>query len=260
MPIRFRSLLALAAASALSAQGVFNNVNKPGDPTCPRVMQDKTSLNFGGYGPGTTAGLRGADTMAVRYTQQGDWLFPPAERKDVSAFAAYDERTRGTSIASLKGKVVLVGLWSTRCDPSTKMVMEFASLYPKRDKFGFEILAVNFDENQQGGELMPGVDLRVEGGWRAINKFLNTNRKFFENNRIPFYIPGLGKEGPSNFLDMVYSLPVLFVVDRQGKLAEIHIGYKDGFVGEAVMRALRERPQPVAAPAQAPEPAKPAQP
>ena len=79
---------------------------------------------------------------------------------------------------------------------------------------------------------------------------------------MPVFTAGLGKEGPSNFLDLVYSVPVLFVVDRQGKLAEIHIGYREGFVGEAVIRALRERPQPVAAPpAPVPtaEPAKPAQ-
>ncbi len=254
MPIRLRSLLALAAVSVLSAQGVFNNVNKPGDPTCPRIMRDKTSLNFGGYGPpSTTAGLRGADTVAVRYSQQGDWIFPPADRKDVSAFAAYDERSKGTSIASLKGKVVLVGLWSKNCDPSAQMLREFASIYPKRAQAGFEILAVNFDENQQDGG-------GIEGGWRAINKFMIRNRQFFQENKMQVFTPGLGKEGPANFMDMVYSLPVLFVVDRQGKLAEIHIGYKDGFVGEAVMRALRERPQPIAPLAPAPEPAKPAQP
>ncbi|MBK7292347.1 MAG: TlpA family protein disulfide reductase [Holophagaceae bacterium] len=177
------------------------------------------------------------------------------QRKDVSAFAAYDAKSRPTSIAGLKGKVVLVGLWSTRCDPSTKMVMEFASLYPKKDQFGFEILAVNFDENQQDGG-------GIEGGWRAINKFMNRNRQFFEVSKMPVFIPGLGEGRASNFMDIVYSLPVLFVVDRQGGLAQVHIGYKDGFVGEAVMRALRERPQPVAAPpapVSAAEPAKPAQ-
>jgi len=92
------------------------------------------------------------------------------------------------------------------------------------------------------------------------------NRQFFASSKMPIYTPGLGKEGASTFMDMVYSLPVLFVVDRQGKLAELHIGYKDGFVGQALMRALRERvlvPTPATAPALAPaatEPAKPGQP
>ena len=171
---------------------------------------------------------------------------PAAERKDVSAFVAHPEKGEGRSIASLKGKVVLVGLWSKNCDPSAKMLLEMASVYPKRDAAGFEILAVNFDENQQEGG--------IEGGWRAINKFRTKNRAFFESSQMPVYTPGLGKEGPSNFMEMVMSLPALFVVDRAGRLAEIHIGYKDGYVGEALKRVLRERAAaaPVAAPPTAP--------
>jgi len=247
MPRRLITSLFLALAGlTLAAQGVFTNANSASDTTCPRLMQDKTELNYK-----SQYGRNAADPSHSLYTQKGDWLFPPAERKDVSAFAAYDERAKGTPISSLKGKVVLVGLWSKNCDPSAKMLMEFASIYPKRTQAGFEILAINFDENQQDGG-------GIEGGWRAINKFVIRNRQFFEASKMPVFTPGLGKEGPSNFMDMVYSVPVLFVVDRQGKLAEIHIGYKEGFVGEAVMRALRERPQPVAAPP-APEPVKPAQ-
>lgn len=239
------SLLCLALSGlALGAQGIFNNANSPSDPTCPRIMQEKTELN-----DKSQYGRNGADASAVRYSQWGDQFFPPAKRKDVSAFAAYDEKNKGTSIASLKGKVVLVGLWSKNCDPSARMLQEFASLYPKKGQYGFEILAVNFDENQQ--------DSGIEGGWRAINKFMNRNRQFFASSHMPVFTPGLGKEGPSNFMDMVYSVPVLFVVDRQGKLAELHIGYKDGFVGQALSRVLRE-PVPTPAPAPA-DPAKPAQ-
>ena len=190
------------------------------------------------------------DATTVRYTERGDRFFPPEGRKDVASFTAYDEKAKGTTLASLKGKVVLVGLWSTHCDPSAKMLMEFASLYAKRAQYGFEILSVNFDENQQE-------DDGAEGGWRAIRKFRLKNRQFFEASQMPIYTPGLGKEGPSTFMDMVYSLPVLFVVDRQGKLAELHIGYQDGFVGQALMRVLRER---IPAPAAAVEPAKPGQP
>jgi hypothetical protein len=42
----------------------------------------------------------------------------------------------------------------------------------------------------------------------------------------------------------VQSLPALFVIDRQGRLASIHIGYKDGFVGEALKHTLMEKPLP----------------
>jgi glutathione peroxidase-family protein len=244
-------LLAVCLTGALGAQGTYQNANAPDDPICPLIQRDKTSLNYGGSGAlGSTGGKTGADAAATLFYQQGGQFFPVDQRKPVSTFTAYDEKGQGTSVASLKGKVVLVGLWSTHCDPSAKMLMEFASLYAKRDQYGFEILSVNFDETQQ--------DSGIEGGWRAISKFRIKNRQFFDASKMPIYTPGLGKEGASNFMDMVHSVPVLFVVDRQGKLAEIHIGYKDGFVGQALMRALRERvPAPLPAPPPTPEGAKP---
>lgn len=240
--MRMSVRLSLGLACTLGvAQGVFTNANSPTDPICPRVMQDKTSLNYGSAARGTTGGMRGASADSNLYYQRGDQFFPQGHRKSVAAFAAYDQKGKGTSIASLKGKVVLVGLWSVHCDPSAKMLLELASLYPKRQQFGFDILAVNFDENQQDGG-------QIAGGWRAINSFVIKNRQFFETSKMPVYTPGLGKEGPSNFMDMVYSLPMLFVVDREGNLSQLHIGYKDGFVGQAIMRAVSERPLPAAPP------------
>lgn len=252
-----RRAIALAAClvAPMAAQGIYQNANSPSDPICPRVDRDKTSLNFGASSRtgSTTGGMIGADSTAKLYYQQGTQFFPQGRRKSVTTFAAYDERAKGTSIASLKGKVVLVGLWSVRCDPSARMLMEFAAIYPKRDQFGFEILAVNFDENQQDGG-------KIEGGWRAINRFVNKNRPFLETSKLPFYTPGLGKEGASNFMDIVHSLPALFVIDREGNLAQIHIGHRDGFVGEALKKAILEKP--VAAPPAPPveAPAKPSQP
>jgi glutathione peroxidase-family protein len=260
----FLNLALSGLALPLAGQGIYQNAS-PGSSICPQVEVDKTALNFGGtrVSPSTTAGLRGANSVVQLNSQEGHQVFQMGERKSVSTFAAYDEHAKGTSLASLKGKVVLVGLWSVRCDPSAKMLMEFASLYAKREQFGFEILAVNFDENQHGGFPNPRIELGVEGGWRAINKFKTRNRQFFETSKMPVYTPGLGKEGASNFMDVVYSLPALFVIDREGNLAQLHIGYKEGFVGEALKAAIRERPLPTVpsqVPAPAPEPTKAIQP
>lgn len=237
----------MSTAVALPAQGTYRNANSPSDPICPRVDQDKTSLNFGGAGSslGSTAGKAGGDSSIKLQYQQGSQTFPPGQRKSVAAFAAYDAKAKGTAVSTLAGKVVLVGLWSVRCDPSAKMLMEFASIYPKREQYGFDILAVNFDENTLDGP----------GGWRAINSFMTKNRAFFETSKMPVYTPGLGKEGASNFMDIVHSLPALFVIDREGNLAQVHLGYKEGYVGEALKSALRERPaQKPATPALTPAP------
>jgi len=262
--IRFMAMAMFGIAA--NAQGIYANSNSPKDSVCPRILRDKTELNYGSGAPPKSlqandgnvdspltnleslGGRTGADTASLLSYGQGQLYFPSGQRKDVAAFAAYDAKGKATSLASLKGKVVLVGLWSVRCDPSAKMLNELATLYPKRDQHGFEILAVNFDENQQDGG-------GIEGGWRAIRTFSTRNKQFFEASKMPVYVPGLGKEGASNFMDNVHSLPALFVIDREGRLSQLHIGYKDGFVGEAISRALRERPL-----AQAPQAAQPIQP
>lgn len=246
-------LLAACLTSALGAQGTYQNANAPDDPICPLIQRDKTSLNYGGSGVlGSTGGQTGADTAATLFYQQGRQFFPVGQRKPVSAFTAYDEKGQGTSVASLKGKVVLVGLWSINCAPSAKMLMEFSSIYAKREQFGFEILAINFDESR------PDPTLGNVGGWQAIRKFQIKNRQFFESSKMPVFTPGLGKEGASNFMDIVHSLPALFVVDRAGNLSQLHIGYKEGFVGDALKRAVVEKlPPTTAVPPAAPAPVPP---
>ena len=249
LPILFMVALSFGV---VQAQGIYRNANSPSDAICPRVDKDKTSLNFGARSPSGsgTGGEMGADSTVKFYYQQGDQYIPVGQRKSVAGFAAYDARGTGTAVASLKGKVVLVGLWSVRCDPSSRMLTELANLYPKREQFGFEILAINFDENQLDGS-------KIEGGWRAINRFMTKNRQFFEASKMPVYTPGLGREGPSNFMDIVHSLPALFVIDREGNLAQIHIGHKDGFVGKAIQRAILEKAAGTTPAPATVEPAKP---
>lgn len=259
------ALMAITGLAA-NAQGVYTNAASPKDNVCPLVQRDKTALNFGaasshpnqdpkktdnpvnGQVLSSTGGMAGADAMGKSIYEEGDHYFPQGQRKDVSPFTVYDAKGQGLSVASQKGKIVLVGLWSTHCDPSAKMLMEMANIYPKAAQFGFQVMAVNFDLNQQDAG-----DGAIEGGWRAINKFMIRNRQFFEASKMPVYTPGLGKEGASNFMDIVQSLPALFVIDRQGRLASIRIGYKDGFVGDALKRVLLEKaPAPAPAPTQTP--------
>ncbi len=235
----FFLLPCLVLSGVLSAQGIYLNSNKPDASVCPRLLRDKTSMEFRGYG-------QGADSSLKTYYQQGVQYFLQGQRKDVSVFTAYDDKDRPTSIASLKGKVVLVGLWSVHCQPSARMLMEFSRIYPKQAQYGFQLLAVNFDATQQDGG-------HIQGGWPAIDAFMTDNRRFFQASKLPVYTSGVGKEGAANFMDTVYSLPVLFVVDREGRLAQIHIGYQNGFVGKSLMQALAEHPAP-APPAAAPMP------
>ncbi len=250
-----RPCLLACLALPLAAQGVFKNADKPGDSSCDRVIRDTDELNRGAQSTTstsaapitnigsigstmsatntTTGGLQGAALSLATFKVKGGVFYPKDKRKSVLSFAAIGENGKATTIEQLKGKTVLVAFWSTRCDPSAKMMMELMDIYPKREKFGFDVLAVNYDENRP----LDG----IEGGWTAIRKFKISNAKFFDQSKMPVFIPGVGKQGASNFLDMINSLPLLCVVDADGNLASMIIGYEPNFVAAQLSRVLKER-------------------
>lgn len=219
--------LAILMALPLSAQGLYLNADKPGSPICPK-MEIEIDPTVG------RREVNSANSGVVRLSQEIHRFYSSDQRKDVSEFAAYDENKKKTSIASLKGKIVVVALWGYNCDPSARLLMELAQLYPRRDKFGFEVLAINFDANRITE------DSRALGGWAAIQTFKVRNQAFLKENPLPFYVPGLGKEGASNFLDVVNSLPLLAVVDRSGKLASLDMGYTPKLVAMRLSELIRE--------------------
>lgn len=225
----------LSGALPLAAQSFYNNVDKPGDTICPRVELDKDpNISFGARGGRANGGMVGANSLGVAHHMIDHQSFPLGARKDVSLFTAFDQANKPTPISSLKGKIVVVAFWSYRCEPAAEMLMELAQLYPRREKFGFEVLAINFDSTHlPSGQPTPG-------GWTAIKTFELRNKEFMDAHPMPFYVPGIGKEGASNFLDQFDSMPVLCVVDREGKLASLDIGYSPKLVAMRLSQILKE--------------------
>ncbi len=220
-------VLSLSLTLPMAAQGLYLNADKPGDPTCPK-LEIETDSTIG------SRQLNDAHGGMVRNYQEFHLYYAADQRKDVSSFTAYDGKKKGISVASLKGKIVVVALWGYNCDPSARMLMELAQLYPRREKFGFEVLAVNFDANRVYE------DNRALGGWAAIENFKTRNKEFLDQNPLPFYVPGLAKEGASNFMDVIYSVPLLAVIDREGKLASLDMGYTPKLVATRISQLIKQ--------------------
>ena len=223
-------------ALPLAAQGVYTNAAKPGDPICSRVKitQDPTL---------ESRSVTDSNPASVFVYQQGHQVFAPDQRRDVSSFKAYDEKHKGVSIADLKGKIVIVGFWSQNCEPSAKMLMEMAGLEPNKDKFGFELLPVNFDGNDidnTGNIDTGGGGVSSPGGWIAVGKFKARNHAIFEKYPLDIYLAGIGKEGPSIFMKTFDSMPAMFTIDPQGRLAAVDIGYTQSLVAQRLSMLIRE--------------------
>ncbi len=123
-----------------------------------------------------------------------------------------------THLNDLKGKVVYLDFWASWCLPCKLSFPSLNELYIELNNKGFEVVAVNLDQEKQD----------------AV--------KFLAENPITFAI-GYDAEGhcPSAF--DVMAMPSSFIIDKQGKIRTIHMGFKPGditHIRDKVLALLNE--------------------
>ena len=174
--------------------------------------------------------------------RSGTAFIPPEKRQDVSAFTVEDESGAKTSLKDLKGRPVIVGLWSTHCEPSLFLLSEMAQLYGKAGKFGFGLFPTCFDREK----------------WFTITPFVNPKRIQPLLQGVKIFTPESGDHGVHLFMEVVPALPAFFVIDREGRLAIESFGFKEGELSKCLKYILAEASGP--AQPQAPVAAAPAKP
>jgi thiol-disulfide isomerase/thioredoxin len=119
---------------------------------------------------------------------------------------AFDDAVKGThhSIEGLKGKVVVLDFWATWCGPCVAEMPRMKKLYAEFHDKGVEFIGVSLDEPKQNG----GLDKLKE---------------FVAKHEIPWpqYYQGNGWESEFSSGLGINAIPRLFLVDADGKLAEI---------------------------------------
>jgi peroxiredoxin len=123
------------------------------------------------------------------------------------------------SLASLKGKVVMVNFWATWCVPCRQEMPHLQALYDRYNSLGFELLAVNVEKNNAEGA-----------------------RKWLEETPVTFPV----LFDPNNEVTKLYkvqTMPSTVLVARDGTMRFIHHGYKPGYESDyqtQVRALLRE--------------------
>jgi thiol-disulfide isomerase/thioredoxin len=135
------------------------------------------------------------------------------EPVEVSPFSVTDLTGRTITSASLRGKVVIVNFWATWCPPCRAEIPDLVALQNKyRDQL--VVLGISEDEGPIGGV-----------------------QAFVAEHKINYPIVMVTPELKKIFRGVV-ALPTTFVIDREGKIAQKHVGLLNAAVTELETQVL----------------------
>ncbi len=124
----------------------------------------------------------------------------PELRQIAPDFTLRDAEGRQVSLSDYRGKVVLLNFWATWCGPCRFEIPWFVDFERQFKDRGFAVLGVSMDEE----------------GWDAV-------RPYIARMRVNYRVL-MGDSMVSDLYGGVRSLPTSFMIDRDGRVARVHIG------------------------------------
>ena len=149
-------------------------------------------------------------------------LKPDKDRRTAPDFALKDADGRTVRLSDYRGKVVLLDFWATWCDPCRYEIPWFMEMERKRKDRGFAVLGVSMDDD----------------GWEAVKPFI---AELGVNYRVL-----VGNDEIAQLYGGVDALPTTFLIDREGKIAFVHVGLGNRRDFEDGVEQLLQTPAPAA--------------
>jgi peroxiredoxin len=122
------------------------------------------------------------------------------DRKLAPDFTLQDANGASVTLSTYRGKVVLLNFWATWCGPCALEIPWFEEFEQQYKSQGFEVVGISMDED----------------GWKAVKPYISEHKV---NYRVL-----LGNDSVTQLYGGVDSLPTTFMLDRNGKVAFVHVG------------------------------------
>lgn len=140
----------------------------------------------------------------------------PADAKPANMeFTLKDVEGKDVSLASYKGKVVLIDFWATWCGPCKVEIPHFIEFQDKYGSKGLQIVGISVDD--------------------PVDKLLPYVKEMGMNYPV---LQGLGRDEVQDAYGPILGIPVSVLISRDGKICATHTGLTGKDVFEREIAAL----------------------
>lgn len=124
--------------------------------------------------------------------------------KQAPDFALKSSSGENLRLSEYRGDVVMINFWATWCGPCRQEMPLLDELYERYERVGFNLLGVNIDDDSR----------------RAM--------EMIEELGVDFPVLFDVRKEVSRLYE-VDAMPVTVLVDREGNVRYVHLGYKPGY-------------------------------
>jgi peroxiredoxin len=125
---------------------------------------------------------------------------PNSERKLAPDFELKDANGHTVKLSDYRGKVVLLDFWATWCGPCKIEIPWFQEFERQNKDKGFAVIGVAMDDE----------------GWEVV-------KPFAQHVGINYRLV-IGSDTIAESYGGIEALPTTFLIDREGRIASVHVG------------------------------------
>lgn len=144
-----------------------------------------------------------------------------ADTKEVEApdFTLEDLSGKDITLSQYKGSVVILDFWATWCPPCRMSIPELVQLQEDYGDKGLVILGISVDSADTKNSYISEFSEKFKINYPILRVDEKTTRKYFGNSD--------------------FSIPTIFIVNREGMVVDMHSGYSPGAVEESLKQILK---------------------